>query len=630
MKERIAENRWLLFILLLALGVRVWGLSFGLPMTECRPDENLIVKTASGFFSGDLNPHNFHYPTFFMYLMAGFYGLAGLLAHALGKLPVFNLVHEAARNPAPFFLAARLVSALFGTAAVYWLYLLGKRLFDRRTGLLAALFLSLAYLHVRDSHFGVTDVAMASLVLLSLAVLARAWREDRLALYLMAGLCAGLAAGTKYNAFLLLLPMLAIRLLQLADSERREAFALNPRLRGALFWGMLFAGLVVIAGAVLLTPAYIETHLATLNNWKYLAAGRWLAAGAGTAALAAGLAFLSVPRWARFWDWRLLGFAGMMAAAFLASTPFALIDVKRFAGDLLYEVVHLQAGHNQIDLGIGWWYHLRHTLPAGLGWPLLLAGLVGLGLMIFRREKAGLILLVFPLAYYLAIGKGRTVFLRYMIPIVPFVCLTAAYFVGSGWRYVSRRRPELSWLAPGLAGAAMGLLLLKPAWDVFQFDRLLAKTDSRLIAADWFQKNIPTGYSLHQTGYWACHLVVNPIEGPDWMQVRTPEAGRGYRLLDYDPAWKTFVSNGQPVSELPDVLVWHEYPLYAMNPLGPELRALLRDRYRLKQSFVAWRPEGRHFFDQLDAFYLPYQGWDGVDRPGPNVHIYVRQSPREP
>jgi hypothetical protein len=39
------------------------------------------------------------------------------------------------------------------------------------------------------------------------------------------------------------------------------------------------------------------------------------------------------------------------------------------------------------------------------------------------------LVLAFPIPYYLVLGSGLTVFVRYMIPIVPFLCLTAAVAV---------------------------------------------------------------------------------------------------------------------------------------------------------------------------------------------------------
>src|SRR5216683_334065 len=62
--RRSVRTGLIISFLALAALVRVWGLRFGLPHTECRPDESVIVGLAGQFWSGDLNPRFFRYPTF--------------------------------------------------------------------------------------------------------------------------------------------------------------------------------------------------------------------------------------------------------------------------------------------------------------------------------------------------------------------------------------------------------------------------------------------------------------------------------------------------------------------------------------------------------------------------------------
>ena len=60
-------------ILLLAAALRAYGLDFGLPAVY-NMDEVAITSRALGFAKGDLNPHNFLYPTFFFYVLFGWLG----------------------------------------------------------------------------------------------------------------------------------------------------------------------------------------------------------------------------------------------------------------------------------------------------------------------------------------------------------------------------------------------------------------------------------------------------------------------------------------------------------------------------------------------------------------------------
>ncbi len=59
----------LLVVLFLGAIVRYWGITFGLPGTFSRPDEEVIVNTSLKFFQVDFNPEFFRYPTLYMYLL---------------------------------------------------------------------------------------------------------------------------------------------------------------------------------------------------------------------------------------------------------------------------------------------------------------------------------------------------------------------------------------------------------------------------------------------------------------------------------------------------------------------------------------------------------------------------------
>src|SRR5439155_26062827 len=105
-------------------------------------------------------------------------------------------------------LLARLDSALIGTGSVWLIFGIGRALFTREVGLLGALFLTVSFLHVRDSHYGVNDVPATGLLLLSLYFSAQILRNPRHRWYLLAGLARGLATSTKYSMGFSFVPLL--------------------------------------------------------------------------------------------------------------------------------------------------------------------------------------------------------------------------------------------------------------------------------------------------------------------------------------------------------------------------------------------------------------------------------------
>ena len=187
-------------ILLVAAGLRFWGLSFGLPHDHCRPDENLLVHHALSIGAGDLNPHAFYWPTLHFYLLAlvfGVYFVAASAVDAFSGLQEFELYFHL--DPSPFYLLGRSLSALFGTATVWLTYKIGRMLGDHRAGQISALFLAVCFLHVRDSHFLTTDVPATFYFVASCGMTLRYAKMGRTRDLYWGATLLGFAASTKYN-----------------------------------------------------------------------------------------------------------------------------------------------------------------------------------------------------------------------------------------------------------------------------------------------------------------------------------------------------------------------------------------------------------------------------------------------
>ncbi|HPN36229.1 MAG TPA: glycosyltransferase family 39 protein [bacterium] len=549
------KHSLLLCILLLAAVLRFWGIGFGLPHERCRPDEYTIAVTALGMGGGDLNPHFFNYPTLFIYSCFACYALYFVAGYIFGVFHnSLDLGLSFLIDPSPFYLISRTLSALAGVASIYALYVLCRRFFNQRIAGLAALLLAVAPLHVRDSHFGVTDVFMLLLTLIALYHVL-AFNESGAAQDAgLAALFAGLAASSKYTAALILAPLALIILLQLRNASRRVA-------------------LLRIGGLSL----------------------------------------------------------AVFALAFFFTSPYVVLDFKNFITDFSFESAHLADGHLGINLGRGWIYHLRFSLFHGLGGPLLLAGLAGLALLAVTARRIAPALLCFPLVYYLAIGRGYTVFCRYSLPLAPFLAIGAAYLIAEV------RRRSLP------AAAIIAVAAIVPAMTVsVQSDHLLAKKDSRVLAAEWFKENVhrPTSV-LHASSVWgAPRLAMEQIglTSADQSVRNNPTLDRLTQMrLEYFsrhkiPLYRQFLEETNPLTafpaqRLPEWVIVEHSALTGQFTLRPETAALLAERYQWRHTIeAASLPERRNHYDQQDAFYLPLRGFHGVSRPGPNLSIYQIKS----
>ena len=528
-------RRLMLVVMLLAVSLRVWGIGFGLPVATARPDETQIAGPAVGYLSGDLRPPFFHWPTLFQYVVALAYVLYAVVGRPLTGFASLAAFAESRRqNLAPFLYISRSLSMLFGVATVWCVYAIGRRVFDATVGVVAALFLALAFLHVRDSHFGVTDVPVTALIVGAVLLILR-WRDaGGFGRAIVAGLVTGLAGSMKYN------------------------------------------GLVAsVAFAVAWILRTVEAPAPRSRSVRRLAV-------------------------------ELVSYSVAVAVGFFGTSPYILIDWPRFLADTGAVEATLATGHGAI-LGRGWWYYGQVVLPAAMGWPVFLAGIAGVVLLLATRWRSSIVLLAFPLSYYVIAGRSYAVFARYVVPMVPFLCLTAAWFVVCAARALARtwtpiHRTQLV--------AAMALVAVAPtAYSSILLNRLLARTDNRVVTARALLDVIPAGAYFYQTGESYGQM---PLGGD----------GRSIEIrpVFYDAARRSF----NPIE--PDWILVQRSPLVIYSAVPEGLENILRDRYEMARSFPTGpsAPEGR-IYDQQDAFFLPLTQLSGLERPGPAYELYRKR-----
>lgn len=209
-------NRWAASLVLIvagALALRVTALDFGLPAVY-NPDEIAILSRALAFAKGDLNPHNFLYPTFFFYVLFGWLGAYFVLARLTGAVPSLQAFRERFFvDPSSLYLAGRALGAACGAATAGVTAVLGRTLFDAPTGLTAAALLAVAPLAVQDAHYVKHDVPVTLAITVALWRLARCWPEGGARgrvppgdLDLAAAAC-GVAWSTHYYSVFLAVPL---------------------------------------------------------------------------------------------------------------------------------------------------------------------------------------------------------------------------------------------------------------------------------------------------------------------------------------------------------------------------------------------------------------------------------------
>ena len=264
-----------------------WGIGFGLPF-DFRPDEELFTgRAVQMVVQHSLDPHFYIYPPLGIYLFALAEWVLSLIAPS--RVGPATLV-----DPSWEYLAARLLSVLAFAAGTALVGLAGRAAYGALAGVIAAACFALAPLVVLNAHFGRVD--LLALAFMALALWAGSRANSRTG-WAVAGLAAGLAAGTKYTAGVVAVCLLV---LVLHGDDRRARLL-------ALVSGAVLAFLLVLA------PAGHPLEL--VAGFRYLA-GRSaegyglpigflyhptvsLPAGLGLGAYALSLAGIGVALWRR-------------------------------------------------------------------------------------------------------------------------------------------------------------------------------------------------------------------------------------------------------------------------------------------------------------------------------------------
>ena len=153
------------------------------------------------------------------------------------------------------------MTALVGTATVFLLHLAGLR-WGARTALLSAALLAVMPLHVRESHFVLTDVPVTFFVTLTFLLSLVAHERATLGPFLAAAAAAGLATATKYNGLLALVMPLIACWMTLSVKPSRWLVSLAIMATAALCF------LLVVPYSVLDLPTFLDqfARLTTAYN----------------------------------------------------------------------------------------------------------------------------------------------------------------------------------------------------------------------------------------------------------------------------------------------------------------------------------------------------------------------------
>ena len=356
----------------LALGMRLYGLRYGLPAIY-NPDEVAIMSRALAFGKWDFNPHNFLYPSFYFYALFAWEGLTALVAVATRSVGSFGAFQrEFFFDPTRVFVAGRVLTALLGAGTVVATGVLGSRVSSRLTGVLGALLLAAAPLHVLNSHYVKHDVPVTFLIVLAYLAYHRLW---------------ALSPGDGRHG-----------------STREPSRRVRLQADGPLLWAAAITG-------VAFSTHYYAIFLAIPLAW---------AAARGAHDRGDAIRRIAIA-------------AAVSGAVFFLLSPFILVEPGTALRDLRAnrQIVVDRAVENLGYLSSAARYGSLLLFDT-TGPVAALLALLGLGVAVRRDPTRAGWLLAFPLPFLLFIA-GTFPASRYLVPLVPFVALFAAIAVTEIW-----------------------------------------------------------------------------------------------------------------------------------------------------------------------------------------------------
>ena len=195
------------------------------------------------------------------------------------------------------------------------------------------------------------------------------------------------------------------------------------------------------------------------------------------------------------WGWlnrRLFLSLGAFLVGFFGGNPFALGNLPDFLNGLATVLHHYGTQHPGFEGKANWrWYPSIFLRSADAPW--VVGGALGLLDLVLKEWKKGVLLVAFPVIYYLMVSRFIVRFERNMVPLLPFLAIGGGWFIDRCADFIARRakRARVASTIVAVTGVALMLCLSFPA--SVTLDRALTQTDHRELAGQWVEDNITTG-----------------------------------------------------------------------------------------------------------------------------------------
>ncbi len=336
----------------------------------------------------------------------------------------------------------RVLSALADTATVALVFFIGSRWFSRRVGFLAAGMISLAVINIQLSHFFAVDALMTTFIVATVYFAIRVAYHGRTSDAALMGLMAGLGFATK--------------------------FSVSP------------LGVAVVTSLLIYALSQPGDAL-NLRGWRSPAAALRQLQAFKALLIATGVAFATV----------------------LITQPYMFLDLDTFftnisdQSEMVRRINDWPFTRQYADTP-RYWYQVFQLGFWGLGpamgivvWVGLLAGIA---FAWFGRRKVDVVILAWVIPYLLITGWFDVKFLRYMVPLVPFLVLYGARTLLWAGDMMNAFWPQRRYL---IAAPAV-IMLVFTGHYALSFMSIYSGPHPGQAASDWLAENAEPGSRVVQ------------------------------------------------------------------------------------------------------------------------------------
>jgi hypothetical protein len=342
-----------------------------------------------------------------------------------------------------------------------------------------------------------------------------------------------------------------------------------------------------------------------------------------------------------------------VVVGFCVGMPQFLLDPAAFYEDIFHGLGAQYVGSNP-DRN-AWLFLFTHHLRNGLGIPLELASLLGLGLALYNRSKWDLLMLAFPASFYL-LFMHSVGFAYHLLPAVPFLLILAARFLDAVVEKLWRR---------GSLGASLFLaaVVATPTFlDSVRLVQVMHSPSTKTTAKTWIEEHIPGGATIMAEGYVFTVPTFGPplVETPSTLErdiafvIENKGTGRTatLRLAHYDNLYDNVRAYDiLKVRLLDSEAITRDHPRYLImtsdkdRPAGKELAGMfmardygekreavkegIRRRYAVMATIAPPGAFTALFPHLMDEDYRLIRNWPLFSRDrsrGPTITIWERRS----